>query len=59
MGGGKEPLVSRLYDIEKDPGQLQEIEDAEVIQKMKARIREYMIATDAPKELYHRYGIEQ
>lgn len=59
VGGGKEPLVSRLYDIEKDPGQLQAIEDAEAVKKMKALIREYMIATDAPKELYHRYGIEQ
>ena len=37
----------------------QEGEDAEAVKKMKARIREYMIATDAPKELYHRYGIEQ
>lgn len=38
---------------------VQEGEDAEAVKKMKARIREYMIATDAPKELYHRYGIEQ
>ena len=57
VGGTGEVVPSRLFDIEKDPGQLEEIQDAEVVKKMKALIAQYMADTDAPKELYHRYGI--
>ena len=53
----KEKAVSRLFDIETDPGQLQEIQNEEIVKDMKNLIRDYMIRTDAPKELYHRYGI--
>lgn len=48
---------SRLFNLEKDPGQLHEIENPEVVKHMKELIRQYMVETDAPKELYHRYGI--
>ncbi|MCI5700911.1 MAG: sulfatase [Lachnospiraceae bacterium] len=57
VGGSNEPMQSRLFDIEEDPEQLTEIRDDEIIAKMKGHIREYMIAVDAPEELYHRYGI--
>lgn len=57
VGGSKEEAPSRLFDIEKDPGQLKEIHDPEAVCRMKALIAGYMAKTDAPKELYHRYGI--
>lgn len=59
VGGRNEPRPSRLYHIKEDPNQLKEIEDEAVVKKMKAMIREYMHETDAPKELYHRYGIAE
>lgn len=58
VGGSDQARPSRLYDIEADPGQLHEIENPEVEKKMKALIREYMVGTEAPSELYHRYGID-
>lgn len=51
-------LPSRLFDIENDPGQLEEVRDDAVVQRMKGLIAQYMKQTDAPAELYHRYGIE-
>ena len=50
---------SRLYNIKEDPEQLHEIKDEAVVKKMKALISEYMHETDAPKELYHRFGIKE
>lgn len=50
---------SRFFDIENDPGQLTELDDPAVVKKMKALIAEYMKETDAPEELYYRYGIER
>lgn len=58
VGGSDQARLSRLYDIEADPGQLHELENPEVEKKMKALIREYMVETEAPAELYHRYGID-
>lgn len=58
VGGSNAARPSRLFDIEKDPGQLEEIQDEAVVRRMKGLIREYMIRTDAPRELYHRYGID-
>lgn len=58
VGGSDQARPSRLYDIEADPGQLHEIKNPEVEKKMKALIREYMVETEAPSELYHRYGID-
>ena len=58
VGGSNTAMPSRLFDLENDPGQLHEIEDEAIVKKMKSLIREYMIETDAPKELYHRYGID-
>ncbi|MBQ1533089.1 MAG: sulfatase-like hydrolase/transferase, partial [Solobacterium sp.] len=59
VGGAKQPRPSRLYDLENDPGQLHEIDDPEAVKHMKQLISEYMKETDAPKELYYRYGIEE
>ena len=59
VGGAVQARPSRLYNLKEDPGQLHEIEDAEAVAKMKGLIRQYMHETDAPKELYHRYGIEE
>lgn len=59
VGGSNEPMSSRLFDIENDPGQLHELDDPAVVRRMKELIREYMHQTDAPRELYHRYGIEE
>lgn len=58
VGGSAEAAPSRLFDIEKDPGQLQELQDEAVVKHMKSLIRDYMLRTDAPGELYHRYGID-
>lgn len=54
-GGAKR---SWLFDIENDPGQLEELQNEEAVRRMKALIAEYMAETDAPVELYHRYGIQ-
>ena len=59
VGGAKESRSSKLYNLVKDPGQLNEIEDEVVVKKMKQLIAEYMKEIDAPKELYYRYGIEE
>ena len=59
VGGAVQARPSRLYNLKEDPGQLHEIEDAEAVAKMKGLIRQYMHETDAPRELYHRYGIEE
>jgi hypothetical protein len=59
MVGGGDVRSSVLYDLKNDPGQLHPIDDPEAVKKTKALIREYMHDTDAPKELYHRYGIEE
>lgn len=57
VGASEQASPSRLFDIEKDPGQLEELDDPAVIHRMKALISRYMKETDAPAELYHRYGI--
>lgn len=59
VGGSNVAVPSRLFDIEKDPCQLEEIEDPAVVKRMKGLIARYMKETDAPAELYHRYGIEK
>lgn len=59
VGGTDAVAPSRLFDIEKDPGQLEEIQNEEAVRKMKKLIAAYMAETDAPVELYHRYGIER
>ena len=59
VGGAKESRSSKLYNLVKDPGQLNEIKDEVVVKKMKQLIAEYMKEIDAPKELYYRYGIEE
>ena len=51
------PLVSRLYDLEKDPDELYPIEDEAVTGHLVKLISEYMRQTDAPEEAYARYGI--
>lgn len=57
VGNATSKTPRRLFNLEKDPGQLHEIEKPEVVKHMKELIRQYMVETDAPKELYHRYGI--
>lgn len=59
VGGSNKVKPSRLFDLENDPGQLHEIQNEEAVKKMKRLIAEYMKETDAPEELYHRYGIER
>ncbi len=58
VGGTCTAKPSRLFNIEKDPAQLHELQDDAVVQRMKSLIRDYMIRTDAPRELYYRYGID-
>lgn len=57
VGAGRQAASSRLFDIEKDPRQLVELDNPTVVSHMKALIASYMKETDAPQELYHRYGI--
>ena len=59
VGGAAAARTSKLYDLENDPDQLNPIEDEAAVKKMKKLISEYMKETDAPKELYYRYGIEE
>ena len=58
VGGTGEKAVSRLFDLEKDPGQLEEVQNEDAVRRMKKLIAQYMAETDAPAELYRRYGIE-
>jgi arylsulfatase A-like enzyme len=46
-----------LFDLEKDPGQDNPIEDEELISVMKDRMKALMIAAEAPAESYIRYGL--
>ncbi|WP_163537966.1 sulfatase [Gracilibacillus sp. YIM 98692] len=48
---------SKLYDIVNDPGQHNEIEDAEVEQKLIKKMAEIMRKHEAPEEQYERLGI--
>lgn len=48
---------SKLFDIEKDPGQLEEIEDLEVEVRLTNAIANMMTVNDAPDEQYERMGI--
>lgn len=59
VGGSSEAVPSRLFNLKEDPGQLREFQNESVVKQMKQLIRDYMKRTDAPRELYHRYGIEE
>ncbi len=48
---------SMLFDGEKDTKQDTKVEDETVVKKMRARLHDYLVENDAPKELYHRLGL--
>lgn len=48
---------SKLFDLEKDPGQLEEIEDLEVEVRLTNAIAKMMKNNEAPGEQYERMGI--
>lgn len=58
VGGSDKASPSRLFNIKTDPHQLSEIKNEDIVLHMKQLIKQYMQKTDAPRELYHRYGIE-
>jgi arylsulfatase A-like enzyme len=49
----------KLFNIKKDPGQLEEIEDVETEARLLARMRELMAQNDSPGEQYQRLGIPE
>ena len=46
---------SALYDIKNDPGQINKIEDKDIIKKMNNLIFDKMTENDAPKEVISRF----
>ena len=46
---------SALYDIKNDPGQINKIEDRDIIKKMNNLIFDKMTENDAPKEVISRF----
>ena len=49
---------TRLYDLERDPGQTNPIEDRDVEAAMTGRMSEMMRALDAPTEAFERLGLD-
>lgn len=49
---------SKLFDLEKDPQQTNELQEESICQRMLAYIADSMKRNDAPGELYQRLGIE-
>ncbi len=47
-----------LYDLQNDPDQLNPIEDEMVVQRMQKLLVKLMKETDAPLEMYERYGLK-
>lgn len=48
---------SALYDLDKDPQQMNRLDDEKLIQHFKEEIRKDMDVNDAPSELYERLGV--
>jgi arylsulfatase A-like enzyme len=48
-----------LYDLKKDPGEECAIEDLAVEKRLRKKMKELMKETDAPKEQFVRYGLEE
>ena len=46
---------SALYDMINDPGQLNKLDDENIISKMNDLIYDKMIENDAPKEVVNRF----
>lgn len=51
------PFGHKLFDLEKDPSQLHEVDNDDVVLRLLEAIRQYMRAADAPEEQYERLGI--
>ena len=48
---------TRLYDVEKDPGQLNPLVDKELEERMTQALIQEMEKSDAPSEQYERLGL--
>jgi hypothetical protein len=60
--GGKglrnfEDLKTKLFDLEKDPGQKNQIKNETVENRLIEKLISMMKATDAPQEQYARLGL--
>jgi hypothetical protein len=49
---------TRLYDLQKDPGQDHPIRDPAQEQRLSALMADLMVSNDAPPEAFQRLGIE-
>ena len=53
------PFGTLLFDLERDPGQDQPIQDAQGEANLTAQMRRMMQVNDAPIEQYERLGFEE
>jgi hypothetical protein len=53
----EKPDQTMLFDLKKDPGQEAPIQDREVEKRMIEHMVQLMRASDAPAELYERFGL--
>ena len=51
------PFGSLLFDVEKDPGQLNPVEDEKIAKRMIRAMREEMNKNDCPQEQFERLGM--
>ena len=58
MGGAERIFKTQLFDLNKDPGQLNPIRDENTETKLISKMREAMHRNDAPPEQFERLGIE-
>jgi arylsulfatase A-like enzyme len=58
QGGGFAEAVTAIYDTERDPGQLQPLDDKDVEARLTRLMLAQMHAHDAPPEAFDRLGLE-